>query len=216
MDACLGLGLGGTLFMMVQSIRYTSRSSCMDRPRESNLSWPSVSKSVPLQRLKLEMEESSFSGRTCSASSVSSVSDISFEDSRSTSSKSSSVSAFSKMSLWGQRKRDVRKPALLERMPLGRPSGYLTVHVGTRTNASAKYAIRKALLRHPLFQVLLKCSEDEFGEDYRVNKAVSIACDPCLFLEVVKAVDEEIWVFLSYNRLPPTPGSGGIHMEFWS
>ncbi|KAL2654261.1 hypothetical protein R1flu_022389 [Riccia fluitans] len=199
MDVCLGLGLGKTLLTFVQSSWDSSLcrhqwkpSSSMDRPRESNFSWSLLSKSALLQRSKFEMAEPSYSDRISETSSVSSVSDVyTLDDSCSTSSKSSSGSAISRMSLWGTWKREGRKPALLERTPMGRPSGYLTVYVGTRT--STKYAVRKKLLRHPLFQVLLKCSEDEFGEDYRVNKAVSIACEPGLFLEVVKAVDEEIW-----------------------
>ncbi|KAL2654257.1 hypothetical protein R1flu_022385 [Riccia fluitans] len=194
MDVCLGLGLGKTLLTFVQRSWDSSRCRHQWKPSssiDSNFSWSFVSKRAPLQRSKLEMAEPSYSDRISETSSVSSIADVFLDDSCSTSSKSSSGSAFSKMSLWGSWKREGRKPALLERTPLGRPSGYLTVYVGTRT--ITQYAIRKNLLRHPLFQVLLKCSEDEFGEDYRVNKAVSIACEPGLFLEVVKAVDEEIW-----------------------
>ncbi|BBN00299.1 SAUR family protein [Marchantia polymorpha subsp. ruderalis] len=86
-----------------------------------------------------------------------------------------------------------RKPVILEKAPFGKSSKYLTVYVGPRIEQSVKYVISRSLLVHPLFQVLLKCSEDEFGEDYAVKKGVAIVCDPALFLQVVRAVDDSLW-----------------------
>lgn len=82
---------------------------------------------------------------------------------------------------------------LLQKVPFGKSAEYLTVYVGRSTEQSVKYVISRSLLTHPLFQVLLKCSEDEFGEDYAVNNGVAIVCDPALFVELVRAIDNNVW-----------------------
>ncbi|KAL2654267.1 hypothetical protein R1flu_022395 [Riccia fluitans] len=90
-----------------------------------------------------------------------------------------------------------RKPAILDKMPFGKRSEYLTVYVGVRIEQSEKFVVSKRLLDHPLIRVLMQCSEDEFGEDYTVKSGVAIVCDPALFVEVVRAVDDEIWSTLN-------------------
>ncbi|KAL3686222.1 hypothetical protein R1sor_004244 [Riccia sorocarpa] len=87
-----------------------------------------------------------------------------------------------------------RKPALLDKMPFGKRSEYLTVYVGVRIEQSEKFVVSRRLLDHPLIRVLMQCSEDEFGEDYTDyhKRGLAIVCDPALFVEVVKAVDDEM------------------------
>ncbi|KAL3686220.1 hypothetical protein R1sor_004242 [Riccia sorocarpa] len=86
-----------------------------------------------------------------------------------------------------------RKPLLLEKIPFGKAGKYITVYVGQSSDQSVKYVISRRLLAHPLFQVLLKCSEDEFGEEYGVNDGVAVICDPALFVELVRAIDKNHW-----------------------
>lgn len=167
---------------------------------------------------------SEYSGPSNSSSSTNSgSSEVSFDDSRlcnsshdsspasdvspitnGSLSRSSSVPSFPsshsrRSSSGGHRVMDGRKPVLLERVPFGKSGKYLTVYIGARSDQCVKYVIKRSLLKHPLFQLLLKCSEDEFGEDYTFNKGVALVCDPELFLEVVKAVDDNLWS-LENNR----------------
>ncbi|KAL3689275.1 hypothetical protein R1sor_015584 [Riccia sorocarpa] len=70
-------------------------------------------------------------------------------------------------------------------------SEYLTVFVGERSCKRVKYVISKHFLRHHLFQVLLKCSEDEVGLDADEKGGLPIVCDPALFVQLVTVVDIE-------------------------
>ncbi|KAG6558164.1 hypothetical protein Mapa_000345 [Marchantia paleacea] len=67
-------------------------------------------------------------------------------------------------------------------------SEYLTVFVGERSCKRVKYVISKHFLRHHLFQVLLKCSEDEVGVENEFRGGVPIVCDPALFVQLVTVV----------------------------
>ncbi|KAL2654273.1 hypothetical protein R1flu_022401 [Riccia fluitans] len=138
------------------------------------------------------------------SSSNSSNSDSCADASSSSSSGSptaSSLRSHLRRSLWSFVKKkgasEHRKPVLLEKIPFGKSSEYLTVYVGPRIEQSVKYVISRKLLTHPLFQVLFKCSEDEFGEDFSVDKGVALVCDSALFLQVVRAVDDSMWSALT-------------------
>ncbi|KAL3690739.1 hypothetical protein R1sor_004390 [Riccia sorocarpa] len=86
-----------------------------------------------------------------------------------------------------------RRPVLLDKMPSGKSSqDYITVYVGIKRTQRVKYVICRDLLSHHLLQVLLKCSEDEFGQEYAQKGGIAIICDPALFLQVVKVVDDSM------------------------
>ncbi|BBN13633.1 SAUR family protein [Marchantia polymorpha subsp. ruderalis] len=88
---------------------------------------------------------------------------------------------------------DERRPVLLEKVPSGKSADeYLTVYVGIKRTQRVKYVISRDLLSHQLFQVLIKCSEDEFGQDYTTKGGIAIICDPALFLHIVKVVDDSL------------------------
>ncbi|KAL2631449.1 hypothetical protein R1flu_016135 [Riccia fluitans] len=77
-------------------------------------------------------------------------------------------------------------------------SEYLTVFVGERSCKRVKYVISKHFLRHHLFQVLLKCSEDEVGLDSDERGGVPIVCDPALFVQLVTVVGATL-----FDEMPP-------------
>ncbi|CAM6091794.1 unnamed protein product [Calypogeia fissa] len=81
---------------------------------------------------------------------------------------------------------------LLEKVPASddkdSSDSCLTVYVGERGGSLTKYVLEKQILRHHLFQVLLKCSQDELGTDHDYNSGVPIICDPALFLQVARVV----------------------------
>lgn len=206
MDVCLGLGLGDTMVTLMQKMSDSGsvmEPEVVDSPRGSNFSWSFVNRSagqsssakacdasVAIPRNSADFaSEASF----CSSPSASAASGLSSDgkSSSSTSSvKSSSSRSHSIRSLFGLGKSRARKPAVLEKVPFGKWSKYLTVCVGSRTGETEKYVINRSLLAHPLIQVLIKCSEDEFDEDYSSKSKIHIACDPALFLEVVRLVDD--------------------------
>ncbi|BBN00296.1 SAUR family protein [Marchantia polymorpha subsp. ruderalis] len=193
MDLCLGLGMGETILAFMRSRKHGSGAAASSRdeekmsPGSSSIWSSSVSRSGMQHCSRLSSDESSRSESThddCSSSDMSSSGGF----------PSSPLSAYcpSRRLLWGSRKRS-RKPAVLEKTPFGKSTEYLTVHVGVRSELSVKYFINRTLLTHPLFKLLLKCSEDEFGEEYMVKRGVAVVCDPALFLEVVRAVDDDLW-----------------------
>ncbi|BBN00298.1 SAUR family protein [Marchantia polymorpha subsp. ruderalis] len=171
--------------------------------RSSGLSSSSAN-SLCSDEFPMAASRSSGSTSASGSGSVSNVSDVSSDAcsscSTSTSTSTSSPRSQSRRSAGTSGKRKgsklssgERKAVLVDKVPFGKSSKYLTVYVGPRIEQSVKYVISRKLLAHPLFQVLLKCSEDEFGEDFSVEKGVAIICDPALFLQVVRAVDDNMW-----------------------
>ncbi|MQM15856.1 hypothetical protein Taro_048807 [Colocasia esculenta] len=61
------------------------------------------------------------------------------------------------------------------------PHGHIWVCVGRDT--SRRFNVDANFLNHPLFEDLLRLSEDEFGHSY--DGALRIACDADLFLHLV-------------------------------
>ncbi|BBN00300.1 SAUR family protein [Marchantia polymorpha subsp. ruderalis] len=176
-------GLSGVHF----SWSFVMRSTLLSANRSSASSSSSLNSST----------ESWSSVESCNSRSVSgsSISGVSSDAGSSNSSNCSS----SKRSLWSfglrRAKRRGKSSEIthcipqLDNLPFSNSGKYLTVIVGARAEHTAKYVISRSLLAHPLFQVMLTVSKDEYGKEYAADGGVSIVCDPDLFLEVVRVVD---------------------------
>ncbi|OAY50165.1 auxin-induced protein 15A-like [Manihot esculenta] len=59
------------------------------------------------------------------------------------------------------------------------PEGYIRVYVGKDIHLQCKFQMEANYLNHPLFEDLLRVSQEEFGYSY--DGALRIACDIQLF-----------------------------------
>ncbi|PIN02538.1 hypothetical protein CDL12_24947 [Handroanthus impetiginosus] len=70
------------------------------------------------------------------------------------------------------------------------PRGSLAVYVGENTDKS-RFVIPVSYLNHPLFQELLKCSEEEHGFDHLMG-GLTIPCSENVFLNVTSYLNHEL------------------------
>ncbi|KAF8014959.1 hypothetical protein BT93_H0681 [Corymbia citriodora subsp. variegata] len=71
---------------------------------------------------------------------------------------------------------------------LGAPDGSVRVRVGRRGDAPIKFDVEATHLNHPLFDELLRSSEEEFGFSY--DGALRIACEVDAFRCLLRLLDE--------------------------
>ncbi|XP_030443453.2 indole-3-acetic acid-induced protein ARG7 [Syzygium oleosum] len=70
---------------------------------------------------------------------------------------------------------------------LDAPGGRVRVRVGRRSDVPCELVVEASHLNHPLFEDLLRSSEEEFGFSY--DGALRIACEPDAFRHLLRLLD---------------------------